>query len=546
MKNNNENGRKTRRKGVVLGVSITALIAVALAVGITLSYLFTQTDEKVNVFKPGNVQCEVVEVYNDNVKSSITVKNTGNTEAYMRVCFTTYYENASGAKIGESATIPDFDLGEDWVKGSDGFYYYKVPVAPGASTTDLTGTDIVLQSKEDIDGAPLYQVIEVFAEAIQAMPNDAVLDSWESVAMIADDNTLMIDVKQFSSYANAYGYRIAKTYTNSVNSVSSDDGWSAYHNGNVNDGKPATYDVIGTSAENTDEYKFKRVIHYHLVDTVDVSEFSVYTDSNNLKSIEVYAGTNEYTPDNASNGAVIKVGNMQRIGTTSRYYLKVGVPASASYVSFVFNLSSNATLNVYEADVSGFLKQKNIALSAQYKGGDGTTVIQKNNSHTADVNSWNSYHTGELNDKGRSSTSWNNDPAEKVIVTNTTQSNTSMKLYFKLAAPSIVNKVDLFSGGLNIYNGSANESNWLRAEYNNQISAINVYVGTTEENATLWASNTSPTAIQTKPKMVTDTVESAEGAYGQYVIIELVGAANKMTFGLHEIYIWTNSVLEQQ
>ncbi|MBQ7047353.1 MAG: hypothetical protein IJN86_00225, partial [Clostridia bacterium] len=181
MKNNNENGRKTRRKGVVLGVSITALIAVALAVGITLSYLFTQTDEKVNVFKPGNVQCEVVEVYNDNVKSSITVKNTGNTEAYMRVCFTTYYENASGAKIGESATIPDFDLGDNWVKGSDGFYYYKVPVAPGASTTDLTGTDIVLQSKEDIDGAPLYQVIEVFAEAIQAMPNDAVLDSWESV-----------------------------------------------------------------------------------------------------------------------------------------------------------------------------------------------------------------------------------------------------------------------------------------------------------------------------------------------------------------------------
>ena len=544
MKNNNENGRKTRKKGVFFGVSITALIAVALAVGITLSYLFTKTDEKVNVFKPGNVQCEVFEVCNDNVKSSITVKNTGDTVAYLRLCLTTYYENASGAKIGESATIPDFDLGDDWVKGSDGFYYYKLPVAPGASTVDLTGTDIVLQSKEDVDGQPLYQVIEVFAEAIQSMPHDAVLDSWESVAMIADDNTLRIDVKQFSSYANVYGYKIAKTYTNSVNGDTNEAIWTAYRiEQSLNDGDLSTCDELGASSATDVEYQKKRVIYYHLVDTVDVSEFNIYLDPDNVTSVEAYAGTNEYTVQYLNQGLVERVGNLQRIGSTNRYYLKLSVPVSATYVSFVINLSYNTPVKVYEADVLGFLKQKNLAPSAQYKGGEGTSVIEMNNSFPADVDSWKSYHTGELNDKSRSVTTWCDRDYEKVFVTNTDQNNTKLRLYFDLGALWIVNKVELCSSPLNIYiNG-----NYDRSEYNNQIKAINVYVGTTEENATLWASNDNPSIIDTSiPLLQDDAVESDQGAYGRYVIIELEGTAGKMTFGLNEIKIWTDSVMEQK
>jgi len=70
--------------------------------------------------------------------------------------------------------MPAFTLGEDWIKGSDDTYYYRLPVAPNASTKDLLGSDMTLTEKQGY-----LQVVDVFAEAIQSLPEEAVTTSWK-------------------------------------------------------------------------------------------------------------------------------------------------------------------------------------------------------------------------------------------------------------------------------------------------------------------------------------------------------------------------------
>lgn len=180
--NNSKNARK-EKKGLFSGLTVAFAIAALFlfVVGGTMAYFFASTNNIVNTFSPGHVECQVNETFTNNVKSSITVKNTGNTPAYMRVCLTThwienYTENGEEKTriVGRTATIPDdFTLGADWVKGADGYYYYTKPVAPDASTGNLAGTSLTLAT----DGN-FAQVIEVFAEAIQSEPDAAVVDAW--------------------------------------------------------------------------------------------------------------------------------------------------------------------------------------------------------------------------------------------------------------------------------------------------------------------------------------------------------------------------------
>lgn len=70
----------------------TALVVLTSSVG---AYMRKQTPTVENVFVPAEVSCEVDEEVNQNQKTSITVKNTGNIEAYLRLRLVTYW----GVKI---------------------------------------------------------------------------------------------------------------------------------------------------------------------------------------------------------------------------------------------------------------------------------------------------------------------------------------------------------------------------------------------------------------------------------------------------------------
>lgn len=176
---NKKSGKKRRRlfRKIRTGALIlSTLLLVVLAIGSTVAWLSTKDKPITNTFTPSHVTCEVTENFNGTVKSNVNVRNTGDTEAYIRVKLVTYRTNDQGQHIGGTATIPNFKLGKNWVEYG-GYYYYTLPVTAGEQpATNLTDSMTLTGSYNDADGGK--QAIDVMAEAIQSKPASAVGNSW--------------------------------------------------------------------------------------------------------------------------------------------------------------------------------------------------------------------------------------------------------------------------------------------------------------------------------------------------------------------------------
>lgn len=178
MTKNTRAKQRSRKNTRTITLLIALLLFSALAVGGTVAWLSTKDDPITNTFIPSTVTCEVQETFSNTtgVKTNVNVLNTGDTEAYIRVKLVTYRTNDQGQHIGGTATLPSFDLGENWV-AFGGYYYYTLPVAAGKKpAADLTETMTLTSSYSDADGG--HQAIDVMAEAIQSQPAEAVGSSW--------------------------------------------------------------------------------------------------------------------------------------------------------------------------------------------------------------------------------------------------------------------------------------------------------------------------------------------------------------------------------
>lgn len=194
--------QKAKRKGGKTGALLLSLLLIAaLAVSGTVAYLLTKTEPVQNTFTPSNVTCTVTEDFDGTTKSNVNVKNTGNTDAYIRVKLVTYRVNTNnGDHIGGTATIPEFTPGPGWVLNTaDGYYYYTSPLKPNEKpATDLIGdSGITLNDYTTIPNDPDggKQVIEVMAEAIQSQGVDqkgipAVTLAWD--VSVGNDGKLSI------------------------------------------------------------------------------------------------------------------------------------------------------------------------------------------------------------------------------------------------------------------------------------------------------------------------------------------------------------------
>lgn len=175
------NVRRSRRRayrGRMTAMALATVLLLALAIGGTVAWLTAGDTPITNTFNPSQVTCEVKEEFNGTtgVKSNVNVTNTGNIDAYIRVKLVTYRTNAQGQHIGGTATLPPFTLGENWVKYGD-YYYYTKPVAPGQQPATALAASIQLTaSYPDADGGK--QAIDVMAEAIQSVPDEAVGQAW--------------------------------------------------------------------------------------------------------------------------------------------------------------------------------------------------------------------------------------------------------------------------------------------------------------------------------------------------------------------------------
>lgn len=170
---------------------IALLVGVILLAGTagTLAWL-SVTGVLVNQFGIGSVTPSVQETLNGKVKSDVKAKNTGTAPAYIRVAVDIYWQDQDGARLwdepkeepkGEAdyeiawsvADASGANSAYNWVKASDGFYYWTSPVAPGAETGVLINRATELKATE---GRNL--VVDISTQAVQATPDEAVHDAW--------------------------------------------------------------------------------------------------------------------------------------------------------------------------------------------------------------------------------------------------------------------------------------------------------------------------------------------------------------------------------
>lgn len=169
MKIFSSNGSHARRTAKSSALIIALALILVLAVGGTVAYIFTQTDPVINTFTPTEAKITVDEKTNSNKKTSITVENisTG-VPVYIRVALVANKIDEAGNVTG-AADVPEFKPGENWLKGSDRYYYYTQPVPVDGSTGNLLKAPMELSEN--------MQVV-VLADAIQAEPTTAVTQAW--------------------------------------------------------------------------------------------------------------------------------------------------------------------------------------------------------------------------------------------------------------------------------------------------------------------------------------------------------------------------------
>lgn len=133
-----------------------------------------------NAFEPGEVSVTVTEAFDDYIKSNVAVENTGTVPTYIRATIVaSFIDDTNGRITGEEPVMGrdytiTFSNSTNWVRGSDGYYYYTQPVSPNAST------DVLIDRAEQLieySGRSLH--IQIASQGIQATPTTAVTDSWD-------------------------------------------------------------------------------------------------------------------------------------------------------------------------------------------------------------------------------------------------------------------------------------------------------------------------------------------------------------------------------
>ena len=171
---------------------MAVLLLLGAAVGSTVAFLTDKTKPVKNSFEYAKVSCEVTENFTNNKKDNVRVKNTGTTDAYIRATYVVNWVDAQGNiassdPAGYKYTLTA-NLNNSWTKGSDGYFYYTSPIAPGDSTQGSLLTCTVTYPDN-----PEYTLsVEVLAEAIQSVPEDAVKAAWGAGFSIGADGSLIV------------------------------------------------------------------------------------------------------------------------------------------------------------------------------------------------------------------------------------------------------------------------------------------------------------------------------------------------------------------
>lgn len=177
------------KKKITAIALVVCLVAVAV-VGGSLAY-FTDTEDATNTFTVGNVDITLTEpnwegsgsqdapeVYpGEPLAKDPTVKNTGANPCFVRVKVTGLDCLGNAGMITYRTDYVTDKLGDNWVKHTDGYFYYNKVLAIN-ETTDALFDQIVIPTGLTNGNATTEFNVVVSAEAVQAQGAKA---SWSAV-----------------------------------------------------------------------------------------------------------------------------------------------------------------------------------------------------------------------------------------------------------------------------------------------------------------------------------------------------------------------------
>lgn len=189
--------RKPKRRIKPFLIAFCVCILACAAVSGSLAWLISTPGPVVNEFTPGEVTIQVDETFDDEhtTKQNVSIKNTGNVPAYIRVALVPAWVDDEGNIAAKPASLElndDCNIAwgkdgsgyeADWFIGSDGFYYCKTVIEPGASTPILIKSCTVKGEEHEYDFE-----LQVIASAVQSLPTSTVGEVWPVV--VGTDGTL--------------------------------------------------------------------------------------------------------------------------------------------------------------------------------------------------------------------------------------------------------------------------------------------------------------------------------------------------------------------
>lgn len=163
-------------------VVILAVAALVATIGGTMAWLTDDTDGGItNTFTPAKMSIVVHENgtggkgdFDGKEKTNVYVENTSEADVYIRAAIVINWQDDEGNVVAEPVTEEDYTikLGAGWKKSGE--YYY----CTAADSEDATKTSQLIESCVP-NGTPKYHLsVSVLAQAIQAEPDEAVVDAW--------------------------------------------------------------------------------------------------------------------------------------------------------------------------------------------------------------------------------------------------------------------------------------------------------------------------------------------------------------------------------
>ena len=185
--------RSCRRAGKSIALLASLLLIIGVTVGGTIAFLMDTVGPLQNLFTPSQVTTEVEETLDGTTKSDVYIKNTGNTEAWIRAAVVVTWKNANGDVYGKAPVLnTDYEItwGTGWVTGADGFYYWKSPVAADGG---VTGDLIESCTSKNLAPEGYYLTVEIIGSGIQSKPARVFNTEWASSGLaVNSDGTLTV------------------------------------------------------------------------------------------------------------------------------------------------------------------------------------------------------------------------------------------------------------------------------------------------------------------------------------------------------------------